>query len=152
MFSCMCVLCNTCSFTLDCRVGITDKLNAQGKVVAYSNQLVQIYNDKNFPAYPNHDLFKSLVYINKHVQPSDDQCMNDLMHTYYGSLDGPTIVKYVTAMEQTGDMHIGIYDWGQSLMYVSNAGLSVAGADGPPAYDRQFLRFNMTELWALPSP
>jgi isopenicillin-N N-acyltransferase-like protein len=115
--------------------------------VGYSNQLVQIFNDKNFPAYPNHDLFTNLVFINKHVQPSNDPCMNDLMHYAYGSFDGPTIAKYVTAMEQTGDMHIAIYDWGQEYMYVSNAGIAAADGSCIPAYERPFLRFDMGQLW-----
>lgn len=31
------------------RIGLSDHNNAMGKVVAYSNQLVQIFNDRNFP-------------------------------------------------------------------------------------------------------
>ena len=44
-------------------------LPLQGKIVAYSNQLVNIYNDRNFPSYPNHDSFKSIIFVDKHVQP-----------------------------------------------------------------------------------
>ena len=33
------------------------------KAMAYSSQQVNIFNDVNFPAYKNHDLFKSLVFM-----------------------------------------------------------------------------------------
>lgn len=51
-----------------CRVSLTDKFNNQGKVLGYSNQEVNIYNDRNFPAYPNHDLFKSLLCVYSSLQ------------------------------------------------------------------------------------
>ncbi len=44
-------------------------------------------NDRNFPAYPPyHSLFEDLVYVNKHVQPSHEYCMNDLFTAYYGEI------------------------------------------------------------------
>lgn len=39
----------TANRTCSIWVGISDHLNNQGKVVGYSNQLVNIYNDRNFP-------------------------------------------------------------------------------------------------------
>jgi hypothetical protein len=114
------------------------------KAVAYSNQLVNIYNDVNFPAYPNHDLFKNLVFINKHVQPSSEPCMNDLLHSIYSSVTGLATLQYVTALEQTGDMHIAVFDWGVDKLYVANA-----SPDGTQlAYDATFVEFTMSALWA----
>lgn len=140
----------TCSVWL----GLADHLNVQGKVVAYSNQQVSIYNDRNFPAYPEHDLFPSLLFINKHVQPSTEPCMNDMMHAYYGSIDGPLVAGYVAALEQTGDMHIGIVDWTPAgpFLYVSNAGIADPNGTSVPAYDRPYFRFDLNALWATPNP
>jgi hypothetical protein len=117
-------------------------------VVQYSNQLVNFFNPNNYPTYVNHDRFADLMFVNKHVQPSTEPCMNDLMHYLYGSIDGPSIIKYVTAMEQTGDMHIGVFDWNNRWMYVSNASPSDANGNGAvPAYNRPFMRFDMQTLW-----
>lgn len=99
-------------------------------------------------AYPNHDLFTDLIFVDKHVQPSANPCFNNLMHQYYGKLDGPTIAQFVTSQEQTGDMHIAIMDWAQQFMYISNAGIANAAGSATPAYNRPFLRFNMTSLWS----
>jgi hypothetical protein len=146
------------------------------KLVAYSNQLVQIFNPRNFPTYPSHDRLPGLLWVNKHVQPSSEACMNDLAHWLYGGINAVGIAQYITAMEQSGDMHIAIYDYGQGQLYISNAspsgwvqgvgkartletetGASLAGAGAErtragtevvPAYARQFFRFNVTQLWA----
>lgn len=50
-------------------------------------------------------------------------------------------------MEQTGDMHVAVFDWNNEFMYVSNAGLADANGNAQPAYDRPFLRFDMGALW-----
>lgn len=134
---------------------------ASFRLVAYSNELVNVFNPRNFPAYPNHDLFPGLVFVNKHVQPSSDPCMNDVMHWLYGNLTGISMAQYVTALDQTGDMHIAIYDYGQGQLYISNASPSgwvpgvgkpspgtSSGADVIPAYARPFLRFDVVSLWA----
>lgn len=115
------------------------------KAVAYSAQQVSIYNDVNFPSYPPaHDLFKDLLFINKHVQPSSEPCMNDLMHALYGNVSGLATLQYVTALEQTGDMHIAVYDWAADTLHVANA-----SPDGTQlAYDATFVEFSMSALWA----
>lgn len=148
------------------------------KAVAYSSQLVSIFNDVNYPSYvrilprenlddprlrrhpsrtppppctpnqqPNHDLFKNLVFINKHVQPSSEPCMNDLLHSIYSSVTGLATLQYVTALEQTGDMHIMVIDFGADKVYVANA-----SPDGTElAYDATFVEFTMSALWAEPA-
>lgn len=45
--------------------------------------------------------------------------------------------------EQTGDMHIAVYDFGVDLMFVANA-----SPDGEQlAYDSTFVQFTMSKLW-----
>ena len=73
---------------------------------------------RNFPSYENHDLFESLVFVDKHTQPSADPCLNNLLHKYYGSLDPQVTLQYITAQFQTGDMHIAIYDFENGMMCV----------------------------------
>ena len=133
----------TCSIFL----GIGDKTNDYFKLLEYSYQEVNIYNDKNFPTYRNHDQFDSLVFVDKHVQPSKDPCLNSLMHKYYGSLSPQTLIDTVSLF-QTGDMHVAIYDYERSLMFVSNAS-PMNGSEGSviPAYDRQFIGLDMTQMW-----
>jgi len=116
------------------------------KAVAYSHTTVSIYNDVNGPTYPNHDRAKGLVFINKHVQPSSEPCMNDALKSVYSSITGLLTLQYITALEQTGDMHIAVMDWGSDALYVANA-----SPDGTQlAYDATFVEFKMSALWAMP--
>jgi hypothetical protein len=48
-------------------------------------------------------------------------------------------------------MHIGIYDFGGNMMYVSNASPSINGTC-TPAYLRPFAQLNMTAMWAQAKP
>ena len=117
------------------------------KAIGYSATTVNVYNDQNFPVYPPaHDRFKGLVFINKHVQPSSEPCMNDLMHALYGSISGLATWQYVTALEQTGDMHIMVMDWQADALFVANA----SPGGGQLAYDATFVSFRMSSLWAEP--
>jgi hypothetical protein len=134
----------TCSVWL----GVGDAHGNEGggafRIVAYSHQTVNIFNDRNFVPYANHDAYKDLLFINKHVQPSDEPCMNDIVKAAYGALDGRALAQYVAAGEQTGDMHIATYDWAADELIVANA-----SPDGTQlAYDAPLVRFSMSALWA----
>ena len=134
----------TCSIWL----GVGDAHGNEGggafRVVAYSHQQVNIFNDRNFANYTNHDSFKDLLFINKHVQPSDEPCMNDLVHAAYGGITGRLTVSYITALEMTGDMHIMAVDFGADELLVANA-----SPDGSQlAYDAPFVAFSLSALWA----
>lgn len=143
----------TANRTCSIWIGLGDYYNQQFKIVAYSNQLVQIINPRNFVPYPNHNSYGDLLFINKHVQPSTEPCMNDIISKWYGSLDAVTLFQQVTALEQTGNMHIAVYDFSNQLMYVSNASPGDGhGNNVTNAYDQPFIRYNMTELWNMPPP
>jgi hypothetical protein len=128
-------------------IGLGDHTNTF-RAVEYSYQQIQVWNDYNFPAYKNHPRMPGLVFIDKHTQPSEDPCMGSLMQQYYGSLDAVTTIRYITALEQTGDMHIAIYDFANQYMYVSNASpYNSTTGSCVPAYERPFTRLDMGKLF-----
>lgn len=127
-------------------IGIGDEYNNEFKVVEYGWEDVNIYNDRNFPIYNNHDRFESLVFVDKHVQPSENPCLNSLLHEYYGSLDAATTIKIVSLF-QTGDMHIAIYDFNAKAMYVANASPPNTNGTISPAYQQPFIRLDMHQMW-----
>eukprot|EP00730_Choanoeca_flexa_P019016 TRINITY_DN9276_c0_g1_i1.p1 TRINITY_DN9276_c0_g1~~TRINITY_DN9276_c0_g1_i1.p1 ORF type:complete len:439 (+),score=94.98 TRINITY_DN9276_c0_g1_i1:33-1349(+) len=145
----------TCSIHL----GVGGRLDQQFRVVEYSHEEVDVYDDHNFPAYPPaHPAFEGLVFINKHVQPSQDPCMGSLMTKYYGHLDAETTIRYVLGNTQSGDMHATFYDFSANTMHVSVAGLPVANSpngtviEGPmaPANARPWFKMNMSKMFAQP--
>jgi len=136
----------TCSIWL----GLGDPEN-EFKAVGYSHDYVLIYDDNTFPVYPAHPRMNGVVYIDKHVQPSHNPCLASLLQKYYGNLTPSVIKTYVTALHQTGDMHIAIYDFKENLVYVSNASPYVNNTY-IPAYNRQFIQLDMTALFAVQPP
>lgn len=118
------------------------------KAVQYSHEEVHIWNDRNFPEFANHTRHRGLVYVDKHVQWSKHECMPALMNSLYGKLSPEAIIRYVTALEQTGDMQVVVYDYQHHHMYVSNAAPVDDQGRCAKAYDRPFVRFHMDDLFA----
>lgn len=131
-------------------IGLGDPVH-QFSAVEYSYQVVNVYNDTDYPINPGHPRIPHVVYIDKvflnmfyiwvlqHEQPSSDPCLGSLLKKYYGKIDPIVTLQYITAVFQTGDMHIAIYDFSTMQMYVSNASPYVNGTF-TPAYDRPFTR------------
>jgi len=139
----------TCAIFL----GIGDKGNTQFRALEYSYQTVNIYNAKNFPAYPPyHPLFNDLVFIDKHTQPSNHMCFGSLMTKYYGQLSPSNIIKYVTAQQQTGNTHAAVYDFKNSAMYVANASPYTKNGTVINSYEGQWIKMDMAQQWTLPAP
>ena len=122
---------------------------ADFKLLGDSFEELHTYNPTNFPYYPpHHTYFPSLLYVNKHVQPSSEQCMNDLFNATYGELTAEVFYTTITAMETTGDMHIQVTDFDAKTLYIANAAI----AGGPPAYENGFIQFDAAALFAQPAP
>jgi len=138
-------------------VGIGDHQSGEFNAVEYSPDIFEVFQDNTpFPGFkpmsPEHPLFSDLVYIDKHVQPSSDPCMAQLLQQNYGSIDPLNTINLISLF-QTGDLHAAVYDYGANKMYIG-----VANQTGPypppdqnailPAYSRPFLSFDMTSLFS----
>lgn len=78
--------------------------------------------------------------------------MAEQIRKHYGSLTPENTISDIVPIVQTGDVHSVVYDLTDSVMYVSFA-RPASGTVGPPkAYDRQFTRLDMKQLWAEPAP
>jgi len=119
---------------------------ADFRLVADSFQELHFYTPESFPTYSGHDYQPGAVWVNKHPQPSSEPCMNDMMNAYHGTLESSMFYQLITALEETGDMHIAVMDFDAGLMFVSNA--SPATPKASPAYGNGFIQFNMTSLWS----
>ena len=84
-------------------IGVGSGAENQFKYMGYSHTDLRVVNARSFQAYENHDAFADLLFINKHVQPSTEPCMNDAIKAAYGSLTAEALVRYVAAVEETGN-------------------------------------------------
>ena len=129
-------------------IGIGDSTTKQVDVVSYGHDYITVYNSTSFPTYyPGHPYIEDVIYVNKHKQPSNDQCLAELLNSTK-SINSEYMYKYVAPMSETGDMHIAIYDYSNRFMYVANAGIyNKTSKYAQPAYMRPFVRLNMTQLF-----
>jgi hypothetical protein len=150
---------NTSHRTCSVFLGLGDHVDGNFKVVEYSHDRVEVFGDATpFPGYAptpsQHPLFSDVVYVDKHMQPSKDPCMGSIISTFYGSIDANSIISLVSLL-QTGDMHAAIFDYKRDLMYVAVASQTVASSSSTapnpvqPAYDRQFIKFDMNALFKM---
>ena len=84
-------------------VGVGSGAENAFKVLAYSHTDLRVVNARSFQAYENHNAWPDLLFINKHVQPSTEPCMNDAIKALYGSVTAEALVRYVAAVEETGN-------------------------------------------------
>jgi hypothetical protein len=142
-------------------IGLGDHQSQTFRAVEYSLSYVRVFNDTTpFPAYappsPQHPLFDDLVYIDKHGQPNSDPCMASLLSEYYGSIDPLNSINLMGQFE-TGDLHSAVYDFKNNDIYVGVASQDVEYPTTNtsavlPAYERQFLKFDMDALFNLERP
>jgi len=131
-------------------VGVGDPVR-KFRAIEYSYESATIYNDFNYPEYPAHPRMPGLVYIDKHVQPSHDVCLGNILKAKYGSIDAEYLIRHVAAEHQTGDAHAAVYDYANNFLYAVIASPFINGKY-TPSYDRQWTRFNMTEMFSEKTP
>eukprot|EP01125_Pyxidicula_operculata_P021953 TRINITY_DN878_c0_g1_i1.p1 TRINITY_DN878_c0_g1~~TRINITY_DN878_c0_g1_i1.p1 ORF type:complete len:425 (+),score=84.40 TRINITY_DN878_c0_g1_i1:435-1709(+) len=130
-------------------VGLGDPTN-KFRALEYSYEYVNIYDDVNYPVYPNHPRYQNVVYIDKHTQPSQNPCLSSLIQKYYGALDVQALIQ-VAAVLGTGDAHAAIYDYAENFMYVTTASPYINGSF-TPAYTRSWTKIDLTKAFAEPRP
>lgn len=136
-------------------VGLSSKSDGFTRLVEYgrvlNKEVANIFNDTTpFPGYApqaeQHPLMPSLVYIDKHTQPSGDWCMANVLKEKYGSLNAAAAIELMSRF-QTGDIHAAMYDLGNSKFYASVASQNQEGSI-KSAYDMQWWEFDTKALFS----
>jgi hypothetical protein len=93
------------------------------------------------------------VYVDKHVQPSNDPCFGALLTKYYGNLGAETSVRRITPQTKSGDTMNVVYDFGNMEMYVAFASIYVSKSQpAEPAYGRTFAKLDMKAAFQMVPP
>lgn len=132
-------------------VGVGDSVTGQFRGIEYAYKALNIYDDNNQPTYADHPHFEGLVYWDKHKQPTHDPCLPALLQKYYGSINAENTIQNIAAEFETGNAQVAVYDFAKDLVYVANP--RADGESGPlDAYARQYVRFDMKQIFAEPRP
>lgn len=133
--------------------------HASGQFEAFGSsydELLAFNATTPFPGYAPqpqaHPTIPDVVYINKHTQPSTDSCLADVLLANYGSLSAQVVEAQVAAFSQSGNLQAAVYNFDLNFMDIAVASQMPDANPVLNAYERQYLRFNMTELFAQPGP
>jgi hypothetical protein len=138
-------------------IGIGDYATQKMDLVGYLEESAIAYTDETMPSMTEQPYIESVVYVDKHPQPSHDGVNGTLpvgLQDFWGNLTMANS-RMVLQSHQTGDQHIAMYDFGNEQMMVSIGRINSEGQYGPiggdtrswMAYNRPYLLFNLQDLW-----
>lgn len=138
-------------------VGVGDFVSQKMDIVGYLEASATPYDDVTMPANTGQQYIESVVYVDKHPQPSHDGTTGTLpvgLEDFWGNLTTSNS-RMVLQSHETGDQHIAMYDFGKEQMLVSIGRINEEGDYGPiggdlkswKAYNRPYLIFDMQDLW-----
>jgi len=141
---------NTTDRTCAIFVGVGDNTSNEMDVVQYSYESLTAYNSTTYPTCDGHPYIEDVIYVDKYVQPSSNPCLGNVLNEGWGGIDAFYLFQQAAARLQTGDMHVAVYDYLNQFMYVSNAQVYVPGQPQLMAYQRPYVRLNMSALFNEP--
>ena len=135
-------------------VGVGDFESQRMDIVGYKEDSALVYDDQNITLITEMPIMDSVVYVDKHPQPSTDSKLPTALADYYGQLNMDNS-RIVVQYHQTGDQHIAMYDFGANQMLLSVGRINEDGNYGPvggdlsswKAYNRPYIKFDLSSLW-----
>ena len=138
----------TANRTCHLLIGLTNATT--GRMVQYSHSIVRVFDDTTLePNCDWHPRIKDVVYEGFDWDcPYYQHAMFQQISYFYGNLTAANTILNVTAMVTTGDLHIAITDFTEHTMFVANHAPQGDNSVDQKAFDRQFVRFNLTTVYA----
>eukprot|EP00043_Microstomoeca_roanoka_P004787 m.51843 g.51843 ORF g.51843 m.51843 type:complete len:440 (+) comp12654_c0_seq1:210-1529(+) len=136
--------------TCDLILGVGDGKSSEFRGIQYSASVANYYTDyNNMPVADWHPRIENVVYYGMDwLCPGYSEVLGAQLQKFYGNITAENTISDITAITQTGDLHIAIYDLTDNILHVANARRD--GAQGPlNAYDRAFIRLDMQAVFAV---
>ncbi|KRX04245.1 hypothetical protein PPERSA_11369 [Pseudocohnilembus persalinus] len=100
-------------------VGIASAESQTFQGVNYSWKVIEFFNDQNYTYTEAHPQLDGIMYFDKHVQPSNDACIGDILSYYWGEITWETLFRDVAGWHKTGDTQVCVTDVYESTIYIS---------------------------------
>jgi len=126
-------------------IGVGSASDHSFRMFEYSESVLNNYDDTNYTHYgANHPKKSGLAYFDKHVQPSGDTCVGEvLISKLYGHWNAENLFRYLGLSHQTGDTQLAVFDLENLLAFVS-----YSSSDGTTkAFERAPIKVNLAELF-----
>jgi len=134
--------------TCDLILGVGDGKLGYFRGFEYSSSVMNVFDDENMqPTASWHPLIENVVYWGMDwLCPTFNTVLSGQIQKYHGNITPQTVISYISAVEESGDNHIAVYDLTNMVIYVSFAAPHNVG--GPvAAYDRQYTSFQASDLF-----
>jgi hypothetical protein len=128
--------------------GIGDGEIGQLRGFQTSHTLCNVYEPDNLePLTPTHQRIEDIVYWGMSWNvPAYDGPLHDKLIEHYGKINADITISDILPSVKTGNLQAVVYDLTAMNIWIANA--RADDENGPlPAYERQFVRFEMNELF-----
>lgn len=139
----------TCNLIL----GVGDGKISQFRGIQYSASVANFYNDTDMePTASWHPKIQDVVYYGMDwLCPGFSEVLARQITKHHGNLSPDVIIRDVVSIEQSGSLHIAVYDLTNNQVFIANA--RGTGESGPlDAFDRTFVKLNATALFDVQKP
>jgi hypothetical protein len=125
-------------------LGVADGKLGTARMIQYAHSKVKFFDDQNLqPLADWHPRIPDAVYAGMDwLCPSRQYKLYKAITNNYGQITPEVSVKNITSYVKTGDLHVGVYDLTDNIMYVANA-RSTNGTGPLEAYKRQFVKVDL---------
>lgn len=134
--------------TCDLILGVGDAKLGQFRGIEYSASVADFFDDINMrPAEDWHPKIPNVVYWGMDWNcPAFNEVLGKQLTKHHGNITVENTIRDVVSIVQTGNLQVAVYDLTKNVAYLANAKASYES--GPQyAYERQYVRLNMTELF-----
>lgn len=136
---------NNAHRTCAIHVGLASVEDHSFRMIEYAYKSFNVYDDKNYNHYTKaHPQKNGIAYWDKHVQPSGDSCVGELLtnSTLYGKWDAETFWRIVGLSHETGNTQLAVFDLENQKIFVSYSEMGT----GLEAYKRRPIEVDMRQL------
>lgn len=136
--------------TCDLILGVGDGKLGTFRGFQYSHSVANVIDDVNLAPVNStwHPTMENVVYWGMDwLCPGYSEVLSTQLKAYHGNITAENSIRYITAITQTGDLHVVLSDLTNQKMWVAFAAAS--NETGPLyAYDRQFIELDGVSLFA----
>lgn len=134
---------NNANRTYEILLGVGSKPDNSFRGFLYNYAELNMYTDTNWTGGfdSDHPQLDGIVYWDK---GDGNPCMANIIESYYGNVTPAMMYQEITALRQSGDTLVAVYDYDANLVYVSFA------TNFQPAYNNPLFLLNMTDLFTMP--
>jgi len=84
--------------TMKLHIGIGSESDNQFRGIEYASNKITVFDDTNYTYYtPSHPQLEGVMFWDKHVQPSGDSCVGEILQSSHKQITMETLYRNVTA-------------------------------------------------------